>query len=132
MRWLKWIFAYLFDCVHPHTTWPHRSPAGFAYVCCLDCGKELPYSLELMRIVDFDDHAQPQVMNPLAVHWSGNATSALVGMLLLLDPSRAIGQTSATRVLQAQPPTVEARAVSPGSCFHPVVSTTLSNAFRHL
>jgi hypothetical protein len=23
--------------------------AGFAYVCCLDCGKELPYSLELMH-----------------------------------------------------------------------------------
>jgi hypothetical protein len=24
MSWLKWILAYLFDCVHPHTTWPHR------------------------------------------------------------------------------------------------------------
>jgi hypothetical protein len=51
MRWSRWIFAYLFDCVHPHTTWPRRNHAGFAYVCCLDCGRELPYSLESMRIV---------------------------------------------------------------------------------
>ena len=51
MGCLKWILAYLFDCVHPHTTWPHRDRAGLAYVCCLDCGRELPYSLERMRIV---------------------------------------------------------------------------------
>ena len=24
MRWLKWILAYLFDCIHRHTMWPHR------------------------------------------------------------------------------------------------------------
>jgi hypothetical protein len=51
MSWLKWILAYLFDCVHLHTTWPHRDRTGFAYICCLDCGRELPYSLERMRIV---------------------------------------------------------------------------------
>ena len=51
MTCLKWIYAYLFDCVHSHTTWPHRDPVGFAYVACLDCGKELPYSLEHMRVV---------------------------------------------------------------------------------
>lgn len=51
MSWLKWVLAYLFDCVHPHTTWPHRDRAGFAYICCLDCGRELPYSLERMSIV---------------------------------------------------------------------------------
>jgi hypothetical protein len=51
MNWLKWILAYLFDCVHLHTTWPHRDRTGFAYICCLDCGRELPYSLERMRIV---------------------------------------------------------------------------------
>jgi hypothetical protein len=51
MSWLKWILAYLFDCVHPHTCWPRRNRAGCAYVACLDCGKELPYSLERMRIV---------------------------------------------------------------------------------
>jgi len=51
MTWLSWILAYLFDCVHPHTTWPHRHRAGFAYVACLDCGRELLYSLDRMRIV---------------------------------------------------------------------------------
>jgi hypothetical protein len=51
MRWLKWILAYLFDCVHPHTTWPRHDRVGFAYVCCLDCGRELPYSLQRMSIV---------------------------------------------------------------------------------
>jgi|SRR5579864_2804118 hypothetical protein len=51
MSWLKWSLAYLFDCVHPHTTWPHSDRTGFAYICCLDCERELPYSLERMRIV---------------------------------------------------------------------------------
>jgi len=51
MSWLSWILAYLFDCVHPHTTWPRRDRAGFAYVACLKCGRELPYSLDRMRIV---------------------------------------------------------------------------------
>jgi hypothetical protein len=48
MSWLKWILAYLFDCVHPHTTWPHRDRVDLAYVCCIDCGRELPYSVEQM------------------------------------------------------------------------------------
>jgi hypothetical protein len=39
MSWLKWILAYLFDCVHPHTTWPHRDRVDLAYVCCIDCGR---------------------------------------------------------------------------------------------
>jgi hypothetical protein len=51
MSWPKWILAYLFDCVHPHTTWPHRDRAGLAYVCCIDCGRELPYSVQQMKIV---------------------------------------------------------------------------------
>ena len=51
MSWLNWISAYLFDCAHPNTTWPRRNPAGSVYIACLDCGKELPYSLERMRIV---------------------------------------------------------------------------------
>ena len=49
MNWLKWILAYLFDCVHPHTTWPHRDRTGLAYVCCIDCGRELPYSVQQMN-----------------------------------------------------------------------------------
>ena len=32
MSWVKWICAYLFDCVYARTTWPHRDPRGFAYV----------------------------------------------------------------------------------------------------
>ena len=51
MSWLKWILAYLFDCVHPHTTWPRRNPTGLVYICCVDCGRELPYSLKYMSIV---------------------------------------------------------------------------------
>lgn len=51
MTWFQWILAYLFDCVHSHTTWPRRHRAGVAYVACLDCGRELPYSLDHMRIV---------------------------------------------------------------------------------
>ena len=47
---LKWIFAYFFGCTHPHTTWPHHHAGGFDYVCCLDCGAELPYSEREMRI----------------------------------------------------------------------------------
>jgi hypothetical protein len=58
MRWLKWILAYLFDCVHPHTTWPHRDQAGLAYVCCVDCGRELPYSVRQMKIVTRQERAQ--------------------------------------------------------------------------
>jgi Zn-dependent protease with chaperone function len=51
MTLLRWICAYLFDCVHTHTTWPHQDRFGHAYVCCLDCGREMPYSLEYMQIV---------------------------------------------------------------------------------
>ena len=48
---LRWIWAFFFDCVHSHTTWPHENQSGHAYVCCLDCGRELQYSLEYMQIV---------------------------------------------------------------------------------
>ena len=51
MSWPKWILAYLFDCVHPHTTWPRRNATGLVYICCVDCGRELPYSLKDMSIV---------------------------------------------------------------------------------
>lgn len=51
MIWAKWIFAYLFDCVHLKTTWPRRARNGLDYVCCVNCGKEFPYSTLLMRIV---------------------------------------------------------------------------------
>ena len=58
MRWLKWILAYLFDCIHRHTTWPHRDRRGLDYICCLDCGKELPYSMRRMRIVSKEEQLE--------------------------------------------------------------------------
>jgi hypothetical protein len=51
MRWIKWVLAFVFDCVHRRTTWPHRDRRGFNYVCCLECGRELPYSTRRMSIV---------------------------------------------------------------------------------
>lgn len=63
MNVLRWIWTYLFDCVHPHTTWPHQNQLGRAYVCCLDCGREMPYSLESMRIVEQTDR-RPRRASP--------------------------------------------------------------------
>jgi hypothetical protein len=61
VKWIKWILAFVFDCVHHHTTWPHRDRRGLDYVCCLDCGRELPYSTRRMSIVtieeELEDHA---------------------------------------------------------------------------
>ena len=51
MSWAKWIFAYIFDCAHLKTTWPQRGRTGLDYVCCLDCGREFPYSTQLMCVV---------------------------------------------------------------------------------
>jgi hypothetical protein len=55
MTWAKWMFAYLFDCAHPRTSWPQRGCTGFDYVCCLDCGREFPYSTRLMSIVSKEE-----------------------------------------------------------------------------
>jgi hypothetical protein len=54
MTWAMWVLAYLFDCVHPKTTWPQRGRNGLDYVCCLDCGREFPYSIRLMSIISKD------------------------------------------------------------------------------
>jgi hypothetical protein len=62
MNWLKRIlqriYAFVFGCVHRHTTWPHRNTAGFDYLRCLDCGAELPYSLQQMRIVTAEERVE--------------------------------------------------------------------------
>ena len=63
MSWLKWILAYLFDCVHPHTTWPHRDRVGLAYVCCIDCGRELPYSVQQMKIAPDKNNSKTSPRN---------------------------------------------------------------------
>ena len=61
MSWPKWILAYLFDCVHPHTTWPRRNATGLVYICCVDCGRELPYSLKYMSIITDQDFRWTQI-----------------------------------------------------------------------
>ena len=97
MDMLRWIWAYLFDCVHSHTTWPHQNQLGNAYVCCLECGREMPYSLEYMQIVGADRKRYT---------WSSRlpATASLViaGALLLLTPSYALAQAADSSTHQNQ------------------------------
>ena len=63
MKWIKWMLAYVFDCVHRHTTWPHRDPRGLDYVCCLDCGRELPYSTRRMSIVTIEEQVEDRAFD---------------------------------------------------------------------
>jgi hypothetical protein len=58
MRWAKWILACIFDCAHLKTTWPQRGRNGLDYVCCLDCGREFPYSIQLMSIVSKEEQLE--------------------------------------------------------------------------
>jgi hypothetical protein len=74
MTWEKWVFAYVFDCVHLKTTWPQRGCNGFDYVCCLDCGKEFPYSTRLMSIVSKEE--QMKEPNPYSWREIGNVRSS--------------------------------------------------------
>jgi hypothetical protein len=71
---VKWILAYLFDCAHRRTTWPQRGRAGLDYVCCLECGKEFPYSTRLMSIVSKEE----QLKDRSPRNWAAfrNVTSA--------------------------------------------------------
>ena len=91
---LRWIWAYLFDCVHFHTTWPRQDQFGHAYVCCTDCGREMPYSLEYMQIVGQDRKWKI---------WDSRlpaTTPLIIGVaLLLLTPSYAVAQTAAHSML---------------------------------
>jgi ribosomal protein S27E len=65
MSWAKWIVAFCFECVHRRTTWPQRDNTGLDYVRCLDCGRELLYSTQLMAIVS--EEKQLKVSNSLNV-----------------------------------------------------------------
>lgn len=94
MSLLRWIWAYLFDCVHPHTTWPHQNQFGLAYVCCLDCGREMPYSLEYMQIV-----VQDRKRNRWDSRLPETAPLVIAGALLLLIPTYAAAQTAARSML---------------------------------
>jgi Fe2+ or Zn2+ uptake regulation protein len=54
------LFNFFFGCTHRNTTFPFSARSNgavrnhhnhAAYVVCLDCGKEFPYSWEEMRIL---------------------------------------------------------------------------------
>jgi len=53
------MFRFLFGCPHENYTFPQtvkRQPRGAArltgtYVCCLECGYEMPYDWKTMSIV---------------------------------------------------------------------------------
>lgn len=92
MSWLKWIWAYLFDCVHSHITWPHRDRCGFAYVACLDCGRDLPYSLESMRILTKDEQLRDRKRTRMGAGTPVTACLALLAALVFLNSNDAIAQ----------------------------------------
>ena len=54
MQWLKLIFSFLVDllfgCRHTHLSRPFTLEDR-SYKICLDCGQELPYSVEAMRLL---------------------------------------------------------------------------------
>jgi hypothetical protein len=76
MTWAKWILAYLFDCVHLKTTWPQRGHNGLDYVCCLNCGREFPYSTRLMSVVSKEE----QLKERSPYNWAelGNVRSTTI------------------------------------------------------
>lgn len=63
MNWIKWILACVFDCLHRHTTWPHRDHRGLDYICCLECGRELPYSTRGMSVVTSEEQLEDRAFD---------------------------------------------------------------------
>ena len=69
------LFDRFFGCAHERTTFP-LTPARRAsvpgvirngtYVVCLDCGKELPYNWDEMKIMDPSSQYQNPVVGSLA------------------------------------------------------------------
>src|SRR5215472_14487810 len=96
MSMLRWIWAYLFDCVHFHTTWPRQDRFGHAYVCCTDCGREMPYSVEYMKIIRQD--CKRRVFDS---RFLATASLIIAGTLLLLTPSYAVAGIAQTSVVQS-------------------------------
>lgn len=54
MQWIQTIMEFIFDlffgCRHNHLTRPFTLQSH-SYKICLDCGQEMPYSLEHMRLL---------------------------------------------------------------------------------
>jgi hypothetical protein len=63
VNFIKWILACVFDCGHRRTTWPHRDRRGLDYVCCLNCGRELPYSTRRMSIVTIEEQIEDRAFD---------------------------------------------------------------------
>lgn len=103
MRWLKWVFDLVFGCFHRHTTWPHRDAQGFAYLCCLDCGKELPYSVNRMSVVTHEELLAEQ--NVIAWRLPGGSQNrglaAVQRAAILSFPKRAFPKRDAARSMAA-------------------------------
>jgi len=93
MRFGKWILAYLFDCVHRHTTWPHCDSTGLDYICCLDCGRELPYSTRRMSIVSKEERMEDRCESVRPKRQLQRLMqSGVAGKLeLVLPPTKQIG-----------------------------------------
>jgi len=97
MNSLRWIWAYWSDCVHPQRTWLDQNRIGHTYVCCLDCGREIPCSLNYIQRVGQHRKrniwdSRPPAMAPIIV----------ASVLLLLAPSYAVAQTSQPSVVLSQ------------------------------
>ena len=107
MSWLRWIWAYLFDCVHSHTTWPHQNQFGLAYVCCLECGREMPYSLEHMQIVG--RYRKRNI-------WASRS-AATAALIMLKQPSLPLGFTHS--VAAADDWQIPANSVAPEAISNP-------------
>ena len=50
---IRWLYQMLLLCPHVRTTYPFTSREGERrmYVVCLECGKQLPYSWEEMKVI---------------------------------------------------------------------------------
>ena len=97
MSLLRWIWVYLFACVYSHTTWPHQNQFALGYVCCLDCGREMSYSLKHRQIV-----GQNRKQNIWASRSAATASLIMAGTLLLLSPSYAAAEIAQPSADQCQ------------------------------
>ena len=93
---MAWFGRIAFNWMHPHTIWPRRTPSGLEYVCCLDCGRELPYSVERMSLISSAGDQEHS-----SLKYSAVAAALILLMCLVLLASRAAAQTSEAAVRHA-------------------------------
>lgn len=72
LRTFLHLFASLFSCDHPRTTFPITPrKSGRTYVCCLDCGSELAYDWKRMKLCD--EIARDGVVSGVCIHTEGKS-----------------------------------------------------------